>query len=377
MGFVIPALFLCGSIAAGQDAPTLTSPSSAVNRASGEQDQIVRAYTVSPPATLDEVVQRLTKQFPPNSGVRISPDGRTSQILVIAPSTVQEQVSAILQGSGLKSNSATAGPPSQTVSMHGPKVVPLKHLSWRDFEAALNGVFGKPLPVTIEHNGDWARYVLETRGGTVNLIVDRKAGQVALEGPVKLADSWARVVESLDNHPQQSNDNTRVVTLNAANTSDVIKALSALRESNSTASGTHSGNAAQSGDNAPASRFINMIFQPKDGEQNGNAAGGQATGPSLQVAQTPNQPLAQNQDQNQNPPDQNQPQPQPAPEQGGELIGPVQIEFLEGLDAIVVRGNPRDVERVMQIISDIEKISAVTRPRIEIYPLKFVNGTTL
>ncbi len=78
----------------------------------------------------------------------------------------------------------------------------------------------------------------------------------------------------------------------------------------------------------------------------------------------------------QNDPNQPQQPAQPGPT-GADLIGPVQIEFLEGLDAIVVRGNPRDVDRVMQIINEIEQLSTVTQPRIEIYPLKFVSGQTL
>src|SRR5262249_10384974 len=76
----------------------------------------------------------------------------------------------------------------------------------------------------------------------------------------------------------------------------------------------------------------------------------------------------------------NQPQQPTVPEvpQGaGELIGPVQIEFLPGLDIIVVRGNPRDVQMVQEIIKRIETISAETQPKIEIVPLRYVNGTTL
>src|SRR5690606_19667554 len=61
-----------------------------------------------------------------------------------------------------------------------------------------------------------------------------------------------------------------------------------------------------------------------------------------------NQPQP-NQPNNQQPPDENQPQPQ-APEGAAEELlggafGPVQIEFLEGLDVIIIRGNKRDVER--------------------------------
>jgi len=57
----------------------------------------------------------------------------------------------------------------------------------------------------------------------------------------------------------------------------------------------------------------------------------------------------------------------------GDLIEPVQIEFLEGLDVIVVRGRRRDVERVVKIINEIERLSAVTEPVIEIYRLRHVD----
>jgi Ca-activated chloride channel family protein len=40
--------------------------------------------------------------------------------------------------------------------------------------------------------------------------------------------------------------------------------------------------------------------------------------------------------------------------ESGGLIGPVQLEFLEGLDQIVIRGHPREVERVTEIIRQIE-----------------------
>src|SRR5690606_32130769 len=76
------------------------------------------------------------------------------------------------------------------------------------------------------------------------------------------------------------------------------------------------------------------------------------------------------------PPDEEQPEEEPAPEGGDEggLIGPVQIEFVPGLDMIIVKGNKRDVDRVMKIIQDIENNMQATEPLIEIYQLKHVNS---
>src|SRR3954467_4205121 len=59
------------------------------------------------------------------------------------------------------------------------------------------------------------------------------------------------------------------------------------------------------------------------------------------------------------------------------LLGPVQVEFVEGLDVIVLRGSERDVQRVMEIIKQIEELSAVTVPAIEIHPLKNVDSVRM
>lgn len=66
-----------------------------------------------------------------------------------------------------------------------------------------------------------------------------------------------------------------------------------------------------------------------------------------------------------------------AEEEDSALVGPVEIEQLPGLDAIIVRGSHRDVERVMQIIEDIERLSAEAEPSIEIFYLKNVDSTTM
>ena len=281
--------------------------------------------------------------------MRITHDPRTSQILVIGPPDAQEQIGTLL--------AQFNGAPQR-----GPKVLPLRHVSPNEFEAELSGMFGKTLPMTVERGGDWARYTLDTRAGQISMIVDRKAGQVALEGPVKLADAWAKVIDSIDNRPQQTKGDTRIVPLAAAKTSDVIKAISALRDGGGAAAAPATVKGAS--DQKPANgRFINMIFQPR--------GDGDATGANNALAQGPGV----------NPDENSQPgQPQVAQDNvtgSGELIGPVQIEFLEGLDVIVVRGNPRDVDRVMQIINEIEQLSTTTQPKIEIYPLKFVSGQTL
>src|SRR5262245_55004328 len=118
------AAFPCINTAHGQGMPP-----AAVSRAASE-DKVVRAYSVQPSA-LDSVLRQLGERFPASSGVRITHDPRTAQILVIAPQAVQEQVAAILQpergqGSAPAAGTSAAHPAAQNApntAPRGPKVV--------------------------------------------------------------------------------------------------------------------------------------------------------------------------------------------------------------------------------------------------------------
>ena len=59
------------------------------------------------------------------------------------------------------------------------------------------------------------------------------------------------------------------------------------------------------------------------------------------------------------------------------LLGPVQVETVEGTDILVIRGDPRDVDRVMKVIQEIERISAVSEPQIDVVELEYVESQAL
>ena len=61
----------------------------------------------------------------------------------------------------------------------------------------------------------------------------------------------------------------------------------------------------------------------------------------------------------------------------GSFLGPVAIEFIEGTDIFIVRGQKRDVDRVMRLISDIERLTQDTEPAIEAVQLKHANSAAL
>jgi type II secretion system protein D len=59
------------------------------------------------------------------------------------------------------------------------------------------------------------------------------------------------------------------------------------------------------------------------------------------------------------------------------LLGPVQIDVVEGTDFFVIRGNPRDVERVMEVIRQIEAMSRVSEPQVVVHALQNVNSEAM
>lgn len=62
---------------------------------------------------------------------------------------------------------------------------------------------------------------------------------------------------------------------------------------------------------------------------------------------------------------------------GGRLVAPVQVQVLEGMDALIIRGRPEDVKRVADLIRQIEEYSKAITPATEVVLLKHVDSTAL
>ncbi|HBO43359.1 MAG TPA: hypothetical protein DD670_05390 [Planctomycetaceae bacterium] len=63
--------------------------------------------------------------------------------------------------------------------------------------------------------------------------------------------------------------------------------------------------------------------------------------------------------------------------EAGRLVAPVQVQVLEGLDALIIRGRPEDVKRIQELIRQIEEYSKITKPAVEVIMLKHVDATAL
>ena len=133
----------------------------------------------------------------------------------------------------------------------------------------------------------------------------------------------------------------------------------------------------------PAATRIAMVFQPKSD----SAPGGPPTEPKPEEKTTPAKP-------GDGPPPAGAVPPKPgekpttraealeqalgmgSDEEGG-LIGPVKIEWVEGLDALILSGHKRDVARVRRLIEELEKLSIDRQPNIEVVRLRHVGCQAL
>jgi type II secretion system protein D len=240
--------------------------------------------------------------------------------------------------------------------------VDLHRLRADQFEAALCNMLGNRLTVTPGGGQELRRYRLAlTSGGAIVLTLDAAGQRVFIEGPGPAVDACGRLVQLLDNPVQDTARSVQLVPLWSPRPESVERAAQAI----SAASGSPLTGA--------ASGHVPMalaLFQPR-----AEAAAPRGTAaPLAAVAAVPPPPPAA---------DAGVPPRPPAaaaaggaPTLGG-LVNPVQIESLEGLDILVIRGSRNDVDQVVDMIRQIERLSAETEPAVEVYWLQHVDCLAL
>jgi general secretion pathway protein D len=336
--------------------------------------QQLEAYPLNPVS--QTILTALEKQAAGRPDIRVAVDPRTSQVLVLAPDTVHTQIRqklvqaaaptaaaepALLPAYGAATPAATQPAatypastyPASTYPTNGRPVaahnipIQLQHLQADDLRTRLERLLARPLPASGDTSGQWQTFEIEAvPGAGVKVTVNPTTGQLHLTGPPHRTAAWRQVITALDSAPLAEGTVTQLVATKPANHQRVRQVLQAVQ-----AQGT-----GQQG--ATPGRLAAMLQQETPDAGTNQAVGGSeapARGADMQTALDAAN-LAQ---------------------AAGELLGPVQIEFVEGLDVIVLRGADRDVERVMQIIQQIEQLSAVTTPTVEIYPLKNVDSRAL
>ncbi len=333
--------------------PLLVSPATAQQAPPAPADPVWRAYPCRP-ENAPAVAAQLQQEFGAAPNVRFASDQRVGQVLVQANPAVQAQVAqrllalaaAASQPPNALSGTAPPTPPAPTslaIPSARSHAVSLRHVPARQVEAALANTLGERLSAVTGAELGVRNYWLALPGGQrIELGISERANQVTVQGAGAAVDSCLSLIRALDSPQTAPDRSVRFVSVSGGNPASMRRAVGAL--STSTDSRRLDG------------PLVTMLFQQPGQPQ-------PAAPPSPPA---PNGAAA--------PPDG---PPAGAAAASGSMIGPVQIEWLEGLDVLVLRGHQRDVAQVMQLIEEIEQLSAVTAPAIELYPLRHVDCRAL
>ena len=349
---------------------TIDQPTAAPQPVHNERSNEVKGYRVSNPRA---VAAELQAQFPADTGARIVVDDRTQQVIVVAPADVQYAIAARLNPNKAfaaeSEVNAQPGQESATATAYR-----LQNIHSRDFENELRRLWGNRISITASQNGEEANVIAPGINGPQKVMhIDRLNDRITFTGNGRTVATWRSFVNALDAPRNQADDVTQLVSLQNADPQKIQAAVSLIG----------SGGQAKASDAAAAIQFPRGSVRPRSANDLVSMIFQQPNAPAQPQPNAPAQPpLNQPAPKPGEPPvvDPNQPATtaEEAPDDGsGGLIGPVRIEFIEGLDVLIITGNKRDVARVQKMIEDIERLSKETQPTIDVHQLQYVNSEAM
>ena len=379
----------------------------------GGKDSIVRVYPVATDPA--QVAAQIEAQFPP-SQVRVAIDRRNRQLIVLAPAALQQQIAEYLQPpkqtasgppgqeplsapSRQAAPSRTQGPAPQETPESFPgtdgalaasqgtafQVLPLGTTAPEDLEHRLQQIFGARIRQVGKTLQGQTAYQIRTLDGAELLVsIDPTSRLVLAQGPPATVPKLTALVQTLLFRNETGGSPMALVALQRPRTGQLEQALHTLEQMSQGAAVPRDQLASPefSDPAAIALRAGSIATAPRQllgGPSPGSSTQiqpplwlAQATQPPAAPPETQVSPGVQPAPAQQPPAAPGQP-PTPAAEAPAGLIGPVQIEWLEGLDVLIIRGHERDVQRVAELIQEIERLSAEIVPVIQIYQLRHVN----
>jgi len=337
------------------------APIGAQEQASQDKGLVLKAYSC-PVGIIESAAERLKEKFQGQPDVRITANAPTAQILVYAPPDVQTQIAeslASIKGAGAlppnRANTVYIPPAAADARASKSISIPLQHLNGKQLEETLLRMMGNRLTqVAPAELGAKSFHLILPGGAIVRIDILAQMNSSSVSGTGSAVDSFAKLIKALDTPARTGDDNMQLVSLSHSSIPATRRAVEAMQTADM--------------DNIPRRPVATKLFQ------NAKEGPSEQKSPIL-LAQ------ADNQESNQDQTTEVVPAPgQLTTERGmGELgqIGPVQVEMLEGLDVLIIRGHKRDVEQVMNVIKQVEQLSAITEPTIEIYQLKYIDCQAL
>ena len=313
-----------------------------------------------PAAFVSKVSTTLEMKYRDQPGIHISPDVRSSRLVILAPGNLQQQIQADAMkvfvaesqpgasNAGISQAGAAATPAAMSTGVRtagGAMQVKLTAIDWRQFEDSLQIVAGRKVPVTTSQNGERSMFQLTgvpLDGTTIE--VNRRENMVTVVAPEPSMPGWQKMIRSIDQTGGRPGEVIEMIRVENAKP-------------------------------APIQRAMRLLDQLPDGQSATIVPAGPRGGQFQSTAfQNPAQPPAAQPNAAQPPANQNEPQA-PAGEEATGMIGDTQIQFVPELGIIIVRGAKKDTQRVLDVIKQIEDQSVLTQPEVEIVTLKHLDNT--
>ncbi|WP_442485290.1 secretin N-terminal domain-containing protein [Aeoliella sp. SH292] len=339
-------------------------------------DAYLRAYPVA--AEKRATAAAWAQQFQVPAGSRIGFDDRSGQLLVMGPESLHQFVVSQLAGTASApqpqptmnaTDNLRVLPAPTTTAGIGPTRLQLNTLNGDQLHRRLEQLLSRQLPATASADGQRVAFRAEmVPGAGVVVEANRTTGDVLISGDANQVRAWTSVLQAMDS-PVAAGGVTQLVATKPGSAAPVRQALDVIRQRSGGTMVTPRARA----------QMASMLFQAQEGAvpQDGGAVQ-PGTLPQPGFAPQGGQDAASEDDQAVAAvPFTGDPAEAGLDDAEGALLGPVQVQFVEGLDIILIRGNKRDVERVMGIINRIEQVSAETVPSIEVYPLQNVESVAM
>lgn len=333
------------------------------------EEPVVKAYSFSA-EQLNAAYDELSREFGDEPQTKLAIDQRASQVLVVAPPSVHARVAQKLSAPRAPRvpREAPAAPPRLQAA--GGEAIVVDAKLWPSLAASLEQIWRRPLSKPTSKIGDIARYNVQfQRGGEVELEYNARTGALLVNGPEPHASQATRLIEALLAAPAEDGTRTTVVPVVKSPPDKLRAALTAYQSGAApVADGAAAVRRTPRGE-AFGPRLAGLFQQPdnQDEQQEEDEQPGDENQPPAD--EQPGQP--------QQPGEEQQPPADDLPQTADDLaalLGQVRIEYIEGMDAIIITGRQADVEKVQRIIDQIERLALETVPIVEVYPLQYANS---
>lgn len=259
-------------------------------------------------------------------------DERTGRLLLLAPMETHAELLRLVS-----QPASTKVPAIFDAGVDQPaKRLQLRQLTPTELHGRLESLARRPLPATWDSDHTVLAFPASLGNAAgVRFSVNAATGVVEIAGPVDAVKAWGDVVAAIEQSlegrttGQDGQSSVRIVSTAKTPPGRIKTALKAIQTASPTA-------------NAPRNFLAANENAPRGAVANG--------APANRAAVTGDE----------------------------SILGPVRIEFVEGLDVVVLRGErPEDVDRVLSIIQQIEQLSIETTPRIEVRRLQHIDAESL